>query len=457
MNQLQSLTLRDGTLTSIPDGIVSLPKLQYINFIDHKISSLPSFLYGVNWNTSRLQSVDLRDNPIVIANWEQQQFVNYLHTKLYYFAFQTVTADDFAIVRSILDGNGYQTVDMNKYIITAYGRVTGIYLPPEISLSQIPPGLKTLDSLKEFVIGRHTMTSVPEWLKQQKALQVIHIPNGRLSSLPELLSTMPKLHYLNVSNNNLVAAPAWISTITKWPFQSIVADFSCNRIQPSAIGCKKQDCLIEPQRSEHEIDIDNTLLSKDLEVVKRLFKRHSPYMYTTHIQMPYNYFTRVKNSRVISISLPLISTDFSLLFKDLSELDSLKTLDFEMYWAMKAVSTGIIDEQLKSITVRLPSVTELILGAYQSINRLPDGLLQIVPNVKRVGLRGMSFTSIPDALKNCQGLESVDLFCNKLNNLNEQDKAWMNTYCKTSQTVLARPFGTIYINENENWEKSQVK
>jgi hypothetical protein len=125
-----------------------------------------------------------------------------------------------------------------------------------------------------------------------------------------------------------------------------------------------------------------------------------------------------------------------------------------MYLSTVAVNDTIIDRSLKTITTRLPSVTELILGSYSAINRLPDGLLDIVPNVKRIGLRGQNLTEIPVILKQMPALESADLCFNTIKNLNAQDRAWMNKYCKISPTDVARPDGCVGPYEGLSWEET---
>jgi Leucine-rich repeat (LRR) protein len=461
MRKLSTIYIADGALTSIPREIAGLPLLSCIYFENQRLGALPAFVDDLP--AGRVRSLSLEGNPIVIATPEDQQRVNSIWSRVGWFSLAPICMNDFATVRRLFSENGYGSVNIDEYAgVTPGGRIIGIYLPPDLPLHLVPQDLAGLDSLRMFTAGRNTLSSVPQWFSRCRALNRLELPNGKLTTLPVFLADMPVLHFLNVANNRLAEVPGWIANLENEPLV-FLADFSSNRIPPNKIGYSKPVCLVEPQLPSTTGEPDDVVLSRDLAIAERLFKAHQPNQAYSGLPFSaYGTYIRIQNDRVNSIGLSLIKYGYGdagagndaigELFRDLARLDSLKTVYFEVGGELDDSSFHSL---LASVTARLPHVIDLELYSLGGgFTEFPEGFLEIMPNVKRIGLYHHNFSRIPETLRNRPGLESVDLFFNPLIIESDKDRAWMNTYCKISPFEYASPLASMWYEPDMTWEKS---
>lgn len=77
----------------------------------------------------------------------------------------------------------------------------------DLSLGEVPIGIRSLEGLRSLDLGRNRLTEIPDWLGDLKHLRKLILSENELSTLPSSLARLSKLEVIYIWNNRFREIP----------------------------------------------------------------------------------------------------------------------------------------------------------------------------------------------------------------------------------------------------------
>jgi internalin A len=206
LSQLQILNLTGNQLTTLPEAIGRLSQLQILNLTGNQLNSLAEAVCQL----SRLQTLDLSRNqltalPEAIGRLSQLQILNLTGNQLN------------SLAEAVCQLSQLQTLDLSRNQLTT-----------------LPEAIGRLSKLQTLYLTGNQLNSLAEAVCQLYQLERLSLLGNRLSSLPKAISQLSRLKVLSFSENQLSAVPEAIGEL----YQLETLGFTDNQLTtlPEAIG-----------------------------------------------------------------------------------------------------------------------------------------------------------------------------------------------------------------------------
>ena len=182
---LQTLTITNTYLTSLPSEIGNLKELHKLDCSNNLLASLPSSV----GNLSSLEFLKLSENylttlPIEIGNLSSLISLDLFQNKL----------------KSLPSTIG-NLPNLTKLILN-YNQLT-----------QIPSEIGKLSSLKNLYLDHNRLKFLPRSVGNLTNLKALFLDKNKLKHLPKTIGNLPSITYLSVQANNLKTVPSSIGNL----------------------------------------------------------------------------------------------------------------------------------------------------------------------------------------------------------------------------------------------------
>lgn len=230
---LRLLNLGGLGLTSVPEDVLSLPDLMYLDLSNNKLRSIPDRLRHLN----QLLRVDVRGNPLKVlpdvpnltidgetylrfrGQPKPENLELWLHQKMlgsFEGSWAKILTAAGDIRRLEIAGN---TLDiratlrrpgpplqelLDSLADLVFLESLGIQ---KVLLESVPPGIRALRGLKSLALTEVGLQELPNWIGEL-SLERLDMSNNRLVALPDTLRHLRHILSLSLSNNPLGKLPA---------------------------------------------------------------------------------------------------------------------------------------------------------------------------------------------------------------------------------------------------------
>jgi Leucine-rich repeat (LRR) protein len=443
--ELTELSLTDGEITSLPEGITGLNKLRFLRLNNNAIKQLPTIV--LDKRISSLQSADFTGNPLQRIEWEQQQYINSLFLngisiiltgKAY-----AINEDNYKALLSFFEQNGLDDRMVHTYVTTGtlaseQDAIVTLYVNDAV-ISVLPDDFGNLTSLRSLYIFNNTIDTLPEVFGSLANLQDLHISNGTISTLPMQLGRCTNLKTIDFTNNHIHRVPKWLGTLRSLKY----ADFSNNCID-TANTIIPLSCIVDQLQCNSSTPAPDSLYLSDIATVNTIVT------YGNNSEpLPLMGYVQCRNNRVVLLRI-VIDNEVRMAALDTlcamaATLDSMQTLHIIM--RNKA-------EMIPELSTVFSHLEEFI-GSGGELRMLSTSFATSFPKLRRIALPGNRFDTIPAALRSLKSLSSIDLYFNHLTNLTKDDSLWLDGVSAVDRRVLwDSGFGFSYV-YGMNWRESQ--
>ena len=210
LTKLQTLNLADNNLASLPESIGRLAELQELNLARNGLTSLPESINQL----AGLQAMDLWANklatlPESIGQLARLQALGLRGNKL------------AILPESIGRLAGLQALDLRNNNLASLpesiGRLTKLQALKlaDNKLASLPESIGQLVGLQTLDLSSNKLASLPESIGRLAGLQALDLSSNKLASLPESIGRLAGLQTLNLADNNLASLPESIGRLAK--------------------------------------------------------------------------------------------------------------------------------------------------------------------------------------------------------------------------------------------------
>ena len=207
---MQTLEIAGNQLTTLPESLGQLRRLQKLYVYDNKLSALPESL----WQLTELQELDVDDNELTALPRSLGQLTQL--QKLH------VAGNELtALPETLGQLTQLQRLDVARNELTALPETLGqltqlhtLYVAGN-ELIALPESLGKLTQLRTLDVAGNQLTGLPKSLEQLTQLQTLNVSSSQLKALPESLGLLTQLQTLNVADNQLTALPESLSRLAQ--------------------------------------------------------------------------------------------------------------------------------------------------------------------------------------------------------------------------------------------------
>ena len=228
-NRLEKVSLCNCGLTSIPDNLVNMKSLKFLDLHSNRLTSIPDTIGDL----TALEFLDLSHNqltmlPSTIGN------IQSLHT-LY------LNENKFcALPESIGNLRSLEKLALENNKLESLPDSIGNLIKLKVlnlqenMLILVPESLGNLEKLENIHLWRNRISKIPEgWGKLPKLVELIMFSN-QLTSLPKDMSALTSLKKLDLGDNQLSTIPDTIGFLRSLEFLSLGFNHLCQ--VPPSIG-----------------------------------------------------------------------------------------------------------------------------------------------------------------------------------------------------------------------------
>ncbi|MBP5092825.1 MAG: leucine-rich repeat domain-containing protein [Abditibacteriota bacterium] len=224
------LYLLNNNLTSLPESIGNLKSLRKLNLRQNNLTSLPESI-GKLKNNYWSEAPNLRGND-GLSLAEMKKLLSDSDAEKQLAATGMAAADIPESERKTLDDLAVLIGEMPRYW-TKNSHVVSLYLCRN-NFTSLPDSIGNLTGLTELILEHINLTSLPEWIGKLTKLKVLNLRWNRLTFLPKSIGNLTRLTNLYLYNNNLTSLPESIGNLKslKW------LDLNVNNLTslPDSIG-----------------------------------------------------------------------------------------------------------------------------------------------------------------------------------------------------------------------------
>jgi Leucine-rich repeat (LRR) protein len=207
---VQSINLRNNSITKLPESFGLLSQLQEVNFGNNQLNRLPES-FG---NLSQLNSLSLGFNqlgnlPESFGNLTQLKALDLNANKLSSFP---ESLGNLRLLQSLyLEGNQLRSLPESIGNLT---RLDSLYLEGN-QLSSLPQSIGNLTRLEVLNLQRNWLKSLPESFGNLTQLQSLYLGTNQLTNLPQSFCNLRQLQNLTIESNQLDSLPECLVQLTQ--------------------------------------------------------------------------------------------------------------------------------------------------------------------------------------------------------------------------------------------------
>lgn len=324
-------------------------------------------------------------------------------------------ASDTAIVRSILDSNGLDTVAVTLVTDSSQGRVTILNLS-RLGIDTLTNAVKGLSGLKKLTISNNSLTTLPDSLVNLTLLSLLNIDSNRICALQPVLKSWVD-----------AKAPGWSST------QQCPNPFL-------------EDCAV----------VREILDSNGLYNVPVLSVIDSGPGRIVALDLSKRNLTRLPASISKLTALARLSLSYNLLTSLPESLGALKALEYLDLYSNKITELpesfcGLV--RLKTLSLafnqlcalpdsfgKLVNLTDLRIYKNQ-LYELPEGFSRLT-GLSVLFLHYNQLSSLPSQITAIHGLANLNLANNRLCSLPPEAAAWVDMFSYYKNWLGSQSCGT---------------
>ena len=358
------LSLRYNNLTSLPEKLFSLKKLQALNLGDNQLASLPESLASLQ----ELRALCLSGN--------QLSSLPKNISKLYKIKMLNLDSNQLSsLPERIFEHYELQNLSLKKNLLSSLPEsIFELYKLQILALDGnqlhiLPKSISELQKLQNLTLKDNRLSSLPESISELYKLQILDLNGNQLSILPKNLYKLQKLRNLNLKNNRLSSFPESISEF----YNLQILDLDGNQLSILPKNIYKLQKL-------QNLHLKNNALSSLPESISSLHNLQE-------LDLSYNKLSSLPGS-ISSLQklreLRLGGNRLSSLPKSISSLHNLRKLDL----------------------------------SHNQLSSLPESIGSL-KNLQELGLRNNKLSSLPESIGSFKNLQELDLSNNQLSSLPE--------------------------------------
>jgi Leucine-rich repeat (LRR) protein/GTPase SAR1 family protein len=428
-------TRRHNYLTTLPDTLANLRRLQTLDLSRNHLTTLPEWLGQLtNLQSLYLNGLKLSTLPEWLGQLTNLQTLYLSYTNL-----------------SILPEWLGQLTNLQTLHLSY------------TNLSTLPPWLGRLTNLHSLHLNYNKLNTLPEWLGQLTNLQSLDVSYNNINTLPKSLGQLAKLHALHLCDNHFTILPGWLGQLTT--LQSLDLRHNNFNTLPEWLGeltnlqsldLRDNNLSTLPEWSGL-VNLTSLYLSYNKfnplpAWLKQLTGLHSLHLRATNANTLPEWLGQLTELQCLDLS----SNNLSTLPDWLAQLHHLQTLHLS-YNNLRTLPpwlgqlTNLRSLQLKANKIntlpdwlgQLTNLQSFSFGGdilnrsdlsqlpewlgqwthlqslhlrYNKLNTLPEWLGQLT-NLQSLDLSSNNLTTLPDWSGNLTNLQSLDLSYNKLTRL----------------------------------------
>ncbi len=364
-NRVTELGLYNLEMTSLPESIGKLTKLQKLVLNKNQLKSLPKS----TGNLTNLQQMELLDNQLISLPESIIKLEKLTHLKIEVGMLKSRTKKiDEWLSSKLLYFNNVELLGKDCLTLMKLEELINTEIPVVNNIYRETFGYVHKNN-RVIALGLYNlgMTSLPDNIDNLTGMQKLYLYNNKLSSLPESIINLEELKYLNLSRNNLKSLS---KEVENWLSSKILYYYNVELLG--------KDCLILMELER--------IINLEIPVVVNIYNDTFGYVH--------------KNKRVIALGL--YNQKLSYIPEIIDYLDGIEKL----YLNNNNLSS------LPNSICNLPNIKVLNLKS-NTLTNLPKCIGEL-KNLKMLNLRSNRLTVIPDSIGNLVNLEFIDMDWDKV-------------------------------------------
>lgn len=201
LESLQTLTIRDDRLKSIPISFKKLKDLRTLNISGVSFKIAPDFTGLDSLENLSLDCMNLVDFPVTISKLN----------KLNRFTLNTSAFDDY--ISQIRDKTPHKS--RLSGIPESLGKLNSLTtITLKCDLKVIPAFIQHFINLQNLHLASNEIIEVPKWIGKLTNLELIKLEKNQIRYLPESFGNLKKIRELNLQSNKLQNLPESFGDLT---------------------------------------------------------------------------------------------------------------------------------------------------------------------------------------------------------------------------------------------------
>lgn len=208
---LEELDLEKNNLTSIPEGVKSLKRLQRLCLWDNNINNI-SLQPG---DLPNLVEIDLGLNKLTAFPGDLSLISDLKKISVYENSITLVSPDikNFHLLEELdMRGNKISSLPVEFGKLKTLRKLDLL----ENQLSSLTP-LLNLIGLEELKIGDNKIEEIPDKISLLTNLKELSLSSNPIREVPEQISNLRSLSYISIDGNDSAKLPAYLSLVAKLP------------------------------------------------------------------------------------------------------------------------------------------------------------------------------------------------------------------------------------------------
>lgn len=290
-------SLKDLSLTQIPEGIFTLNKVEILDLSGNNLETIPEKL----WDLPKLQEVWLQGNPIKtlpkrgrvridLSTYRRcRSLLEPQNTSLvtdertseedvdwFLSEFDAVKGPYKLIITAealmIHSSPSMPTVPMQRILksLAKFDFVESLLLWG-MQLDRVPVGIRCLHGIKNLRLYDLGLTTIPDWIGELN-LESFSVSNNNLSSMPDSLGNLKNLQHLHLAWNRLTRIPSFVFELPALQ-KLVIYDTAIREIPPQILRLPQLKELVF--RSDTIESPPPEVAAKGLEAIRNYWRQRA--------------------------------------------------------------------------------------------------------------------------------------------------------------------------------------
>lgn len=207
LQQIVQLDLSANSFVKIPEGILSMPKLEYLNLRANHLEQASNCTKLTTLKTLDLSANRLTQLPANIGALSELQRLDISNNSLKYLPESICALSELRTLR--LNFNTIRWLPDSLHLLYQLRHLEA----SNNNLERLPDAIGVLKNLEQLYLSSTGLDRLPESFSGLTKLRILDLSHNQLKEVPPALQYLTELREVNLAGNQITILPAWLSDL----------------------------------------------------------------------------------------------------------------------------------------------------------------------------------------------------------------------------------------------------